>query len=117
MFIKQEYQPIQFHLLAEGPQEKYIYEDNGNAIAKLNLHLNGQSLYIANLDVQEQHQRKGWGTKIVSELFEAFPQITLLHGNAEKDVMENFWSKQKGFRFAGEGHDELEGGLFFEIHK
>lgn len=33
----------------------------------------------------------------------------------KKEVFDGFWKKQKGFKYTGEGHDETEGYLYFEI--
>ena len=117
MFKQLPYEFEGVHLLAPGKEERYSYLDNGNEIGTIHLYMDNNSLYIDLLEVKEHHQKQGFGTRIVQALFTHFPQIDTVWGLSSESIMEGFWSKQQGFRFVGEGHDEMEGYLIFEITK
>lgn len=117
MLKKEDYQFEGIHLLVDGKEERYTYIDNKNAIGKIHLYISEQSLFIDSFEIFEPYRRKGWGTKIITELFSYFPQINKIWGMSEEETMYNFWYRQKGFRFVREGQDEYEGYFFFELNK
>lgn len=117
MFKQLPYEPKGIHLFASGKEEKYAYFSNGKEIGNLYVFIDNNSLYIDLLEVKEQYQKQGFGTSIVQALFTHFPQIDIVWGLSSESIMEGFWSKQQGFQFFGEGHDEMEGYLIFEITK
>lgn len=117
MFKNLNYQFKGHHLLVSGKEERYAYMDNENEIGKIHVYVNENSMYIDYFEINEQHRLKGWGNKMVKEIFSHFPQVNKIWGLSEEKIMDNFWAKQKGFHFVGEGHDEYEGYLIFEINK
>ncbi|PFJ24187.1 N-acetyltransferase [Bacillus thuringiensis] len=117
MLKKVNYQSTGIHLLADGKEERYTYIDNENEIGKVHLYISEQSLFIDLFEVFEPYRRKGLGTKFITELFSYFPQINKIWGTSTEETLDNFWYKQNGFHFTGEGQDEYEGYFFFEIHK
>ena len=118
MYVKQDFNADYMHLLfcSDVKEERYSYMENGQEIGQIHVYKEKERMYIDLFEVNPMFQGKGWGTKMVSSIFEAFPAIKLIWAMAEEEVMAGFWRKQAGFRFKGEGHDEQEGYFWFEIN-
>lgn len=117
MFLLTEKEEGVSHLHAEGIIEKYNIVINNYVVGTLSIVNNGdECLYVDYLCIYEEHRGKGYGTQAVNGLFTDFSQeVQRLNGMAVEEVLEGFWTKQKGFKYAGEGHDETEGYLYFDI--
>ena len=119
MFVLTEKEEGVFHLHAEGVIEKYNIVIDDHIVGTIDIVNNGdECLYVDHLYIYEEHRKKNYGTQAVHGLFTKFPQeVKRLIGMATDGVLEGFWEKQKGYRYAGEGHDETEGFFYFDILK
>jgi GNAT superfamily N-acetyltransferase len=119
MFINQNFKADYMHILFAGTnvfEERYTFADGDKQIGEMHIYLDGESMYIDHFEIKSEHRGKGWGTKMVSAIFPHFKDVKTIWAMAEEQVLDEFWSKQKGFTFRGEGHDEQEGYFWFEIN-
>lgn len=117
MLVDLNYSSNTFHLMSEGKQKHYDFIVEGFILGNVKVVDNGESVYIDFLEVKSEHRVNGWGTKIVKELFNVYPKATTLWGMATEDILNGFWTKQKGYNYAGEATDSFEGYSYFDILK
>lgn len=103
------------HPIAYGDWEEYELVINETIIGTLTVINSKSSVYIDLLSIFDEHKGKGYGTQIVSELFDFFKDANALWGIAWEDVLNGFWAKQPGFCYTGECSDEFEDYFSFEF--
>jgi len=119
MYVKRDFKADYMHILfcSDVKEERYSYMHNNNEIGQIHVYLENGRMNIDLFEVNPMFRGKGWGTKMVASIFAEFPAVKQIWAMAEEAVLDGFWRKQDGFRFRGEGHDEQEGYLWFEINQ
>lgn len=118
--VDQQFKANYMHILFAGTditEKRYTFMEGDDKIGEMHVYIEGSSMYIDHFEIKEMFRGAGWGTKIVEEMFNHFIHLERIWAMAKESVLDSFWSKQKGFNFIGEGHDEQEGYFWFEVNK
>ena len=92
----------------------YVYMVDGKIIGCVKVDLWKTCIAIDTFEVLEKFRRKGWGTKMVKDLFLFYPNGSKISGKSTEKAFD-FWKTQENFEYLGEDYEE--GTYYFKIDK